>query len=242
LSEANVNAWFLSLKNVVERNDTRWGRIFDLVIQSLIVVSLVTFSMATLPGVSDFERRGLRYVEIATVAIFTLEYVLRVLVADNRLRFVFSFFGLVDLLSILPFFLNLGIDLRAVRAVRLMLLFRAFKLIRYNKAIHRFRRAMRIAREELILFLCAAGLLLYFSAVGIYYFEHTAQPEKFASVFHSLWWALITLTTVGYGDVYPITAGGRIFTFFVLLVGLGVISVPSGLVAAALTKARETED
>jgi voltage-gated potassium channel len=85
-------------------------------------------------------------------------------------------------------------------------------------------------------------ILLFLAAVGIYYFENQAQPERFRSVFHSLWWAVATLTTVGYGDVYPITAGGRIFTFFVLLIGLGIVSVPAGLVSSALSKAREFEN
>ena len=103
-------------------------------------------------------------------------------------------------------------------------------------------KALIIAREEIILFVAVAAILLWIASVGIYHFEHEAQPESFASVFHSLWWAVATLTTVGYGDVYPITTGGRIFTFFVLLIGLGVVSVPAGLVASALSKARELED
>ena len=85
-------------------------------------------------------------------------------------------------------------------------------------------------------------ILLYLAAVGIYYFENPAQPEQFASVFHSLWWAVTTLTTVGYGDVYPVTVGGRVFTFLVLMLGLGVVSVPAGSVASALGKARELEE
>ena len=84
-------------------------------------------------------------------------------------------------------------------------------------------------------------ILLYLAAVGIYHCEYNAQPDAFASVFHSLWWAVITLTTVGYGDVSPMTLGGRIFTFFILLIGLGVVSVPAGLVASGLSKAREME-
>ena len=83
---------------------------------------------------------------------------------------------------------------------------------------------------------------MYLAAVGIYHFEHDAQPGTFQSVFHSLWWAVATLTTVGYGDVYPITVGGRIFTFFILLIGLGVVSVPAGLVASALSKARAMDN
>lgn len=84
--------------------------------------------------------------------------------------------------------------------------------------------------------------MLYISAVGIYYFENSAQPEQFKSVFHSLWWAVITLTTVGYGDVYPITVGGKIFTFVILTIGLGVIAVPTGLIASALTKTLKSDD
>ncbi len=220
-----------TLKCMIENNDTRRGRIFDLVIQSLILLSLVTFSIETLPDLSDPLRRWLRYVEIGTVAVFTMEYLLRIFVADRKLRFVFSFFGLIDLLSILPFYIASGVDLRSARAFRLFRLFRAFKIIRYNKAIRRFHRALLIAREELILYLLLTLMVLYFAAVGIYYCEHEAQPKEFSSIFHSLWWAVATVTTVGYGDVYPVTTGGRIFTFVVLLVGLGVVSVPAGLVS-----------
>ncbi|MEZ6123571.1 MAG: ion transporter [Planctomycetaceae bacterium] len=231
-----------TLKRIIEDNDTRHERIFDFAIQSLIVLSLVTFSIETLPDLSEPVQRWLHYVEIATVVVFTIEYLLRIAVADQKFEFIFSFFGLVDLLSILPFYIASGIDLRSVRAFRLLRLFRAFKLIRYNKAIRRFHRALLIAREELILYLLVTLLLLYFAAVGIYFCENEAQPNEFASVFHSLWWAVATLTTVGYGDVYPVTTGGRIFTFVVLLIGLGVVSVPAGLVASALSKAREMDE
>lgn len=230
------------LKQIVERHDTKAGRAFDLVIQSLIILSLVSFSIETLPSLSPMTIRVLRWIEIVTVAIFTVEYLLRIYVADSKLRFVFSFFGLVDLVAILPFYIAPGLDLRAVRTFRLLRLVRIFKLARYSKAVQRFHRALLIAREELALFMFVTLVLLFLAAVGIYYCENGAQPEKFASVFHSLWWAICTLTTVGYGDVYPVTLGGRLFTFFVLLIGLGVISVPAGIVASALSKAREFEE
>ncbi|MEZ6101716.1 MAG: ion transporter [Pirellulaceae bacterium] len=230
-----------TLRRIIERNDTRRGRIFDLGIQALIVLSLITFSIETLPDLSENAQRWLRYVEIVTVAIFTIEYALRIIVAERKSEFIFSFFGLVDFLSIAPFYIASGVDFRSVRVFRLLRLFRAFKIVRYNKAIQRFHRALMIAREELVLYLLVTTMLLYFSSVGIYYCEHDAQPKEFASVFHSMWWAVATLTTVGYGDVYPVTTGGRIFTFVVLLIGLGVVSVPAGLVASALSKAREME-
>lgn len=229
------------LKNVIEKSNTRLGRIFDLFIQALIIVSLITFSLETLPNLSTNTRRLLRIIEIITVMIFSIEYVLRIAIADRKLKFVFSFFGLIDLFSILPFYLSTGIDLRSIRAFRLLRLFRAFKLVRYSRALQRLHRAMKIAMEELVLYLMVTLMLLFFAAVGIYYFENTAQPEKFSSIFSSLWWSVVTLTTVGYGDVYPITIGGRVFTFVILLIGLGLVSLPAGIISSALTVAREME-
>jgi len=231
----------MTLKRIIEETDTRTGRAFDLFIQALIVVSLVSFSVETLPNLRPETRQFLRYIEIGCIAIFTIEYILRLIVADRKLGFIFSFFGLIDLAAILPFYLATGLDLRAVRALRMLRLIRIFKLVRYSRAIRRFHRAFLIAREELILFFCVTAILLYLSAVGIYYFENAAQPDTFASVFDGLWWAVATLTTVGYGDVYPVTVGGRIFTFLILMMGLGVVAVPTGLIATALAQTRDEE-
>jgi voltage-gated potassium channel len=217
------------LREIIEKSRTTSGRVFDLIIQFLIVLSLLTFSLETLPDLSAETKYFLRQIEILTVSIFTIEYLLRLLVAQEKRAFIFSFYGLVDLLAILPFYVTSGIDLRGIRALRLVRLFRILKLARYSQAINRFHRALTIAKEEIVLFLCVTAILLFLAAAGIYYFEYQAQPQVFSSVFHSLWWAVATLTTVGYGDVYPITTGGKIFTFFILLIGLGVVSVPAGL-------------
>lgn len=231
-----------TLKQVVEDSDTKAGKTFDLFIQAVIVISLVSFTIETLPDLSPTTRTFLRGIEIVSVTIFTVEYLARVLVASNRPAFIFSFFGIIDLLAILPFYLGMGLDLRSLRAFRLLRLVRIFKLARYSAAARRFHRAFLIAKEELALFLFATLIIIYLAAVGIYHFENPAQPEAFSSVFHSLWWAVSTLTTVGYGDIYPVTAGGKIFTFFILAAGLGIVSIPAGLVASALAKAREMED
>ncbi len=224
---------------LVDSTDHLSGKIFTFVIQFLIIVSLVSFSLDTLPDLSSRTKHILHIIEVITVSIFTAEYLLRIYTAEKKLRFIFSFYGLVDLIAILPFYIATGFDLRSVRIFRLFRLLRILKLFRYNQAINRFHRALIIAKEELILFGFIAIIMLYLSAVGIYYFEHAAQPEQFQSVFHSLWWAVTTLTTVGYGDMYPITTGGKIFTFFVLMIGLGMVAVPIGLVASALSSVRD---
>ena len=226
----------MQLKRIIEENDTTAGKAFDLFIQFLIVLSLVSFCIESLPNLGKNTKWILNTTEVIIVAIFTLEYLLRLFVADKKLKFVFSFYALIDLIAILPFYVARGIDLRSIRVFRLFRLIRAFKIFRYSKAIQRFKNAFLEVKEELILFLVATGFLLFIAAVGIYYFENPAQPEQFKSIFHCLWWAVATLTTVGYGDIYPITAGGKIFTSFIVIIGLGIIAVPTGLLASALTK------
>lgn len=205
------------------------------------MLSLVGYSIQTLPNLSDETRSVLRAFEALAIVLFTIEYLLRIAVAENRVQYVFSFFGIVDLLAILPFYLSTAVDLRSLRAFRLLRLVRILKIARYSRSLRRFHIALDIAKEDIVLYLFGTVLLLFLSAVGIHYFEGATQPEAFGSVFHSLWWAVTTLTTVGYGDTYPITVGGKLFTFAVLLVGLGVISVPAGLVASAFGQARQLE-
>ena len=233
---------FLKLKQIIESSDTRAGKAFDLFIQALILLSLVSFSLETLPDLSEDFRRFLLNTELVLVVIFSVEYLLRLWVAERKAGFVFSFFGLIDLLAILPFFLSAGVDLRSLRVLRMLRLFRILKLVRYSTAVRRFHKAFMLVREELILFGFVTLIILYLAAVGIYHFENEAQPEVFSSVFHSLWWAVITLTTVGYGDLYPVTLGGRVFTFFILMIGLSIVAVPTGLIASALSKAREDDE
>ncbi len=230
-----------AIRTVLEDTDRPSGKVFAFTIQFLIIVSLVTFSIDTLPNLEQRTKDILRLAEVITVGIFTAEYLLRIAVSKAPMKYVLSFYGLVDLAAILPFYVAAGLDLRSVRVLRLPRLVRILKLLKYNRAIKRFHRALIIAREELILFGFVAIILLYLSAVGIYYFERAAQPEEFGSVLHSLWWAVTTLTTVGYGDMYPVTAGGKLFTFIVLMIGLGIVAIPTGLFASALTKVRDEE-
>ena len=232
----------MRIAEIVWKSDTAAGRAFDLIVLALIVYSMITLSIETLPDLSDASAQFLRISEVVVTLLFTGEYILRVITSEKKLEYIFSFYGIIDFLAIVPFYLSLGIDLRGLRAFRLFRIFRILKIARYSKAMKRFGKALVLAREEAVLFIFVTAILLFLSAVGIYYFEHQAQPEQFKSIPHSLWWAVATLTTVGYGDVYPITAGGRVFTFLILMIGLGIVAVPAGLVAAALSKVRDDEE
>lgn len=230
------------IKSIVEYNNNKLSRSFAFFIQFLIVLSVITFSIETIPNLKPQTRVILNSIEIFCVTIFTIEYIARIYVADKKFKFIFSFFGLIDLFAILPFYLSFGVDLRSLRVLRMFRLFRLLKLVRYNKAMRHFTKAMLMAKEQIILFMAITLVLIYFAAVGIYYFENEAQPEHFSSIFDSLWWSIITLTTVGYGDVYPVTMGGRIFTFFILLIGLGIVAIPTGIISSSLTKVFDLTD
>lgn len=229
------------IKKIIDDSSTLPGKIFNCLIHILIIVSIVSFSIETIPDLNPLLQNVLKKSEVIIVIIFSIEYLLRIWISDKKLKYIFSFYGLIDLLAILPFYFSSNIDLRSIRVFRLFRIIRSLKLLKYSNAIENFRKAFKDIKEELILFFIASTIILYVSAAGIYFFENPAQPEQFKSIFHSLWWALATLTTVGYGDIYPITVGGRIFTYFILMIGLGVIAIPTGLIASALTKISEAE-
>ena len=211
---------------------------FIYLIQTLIIFSVLSFSIETLPDVNRKVKLFLSYTETIIVIIFTLEYIVRIY--TSNFKYVLSFFGLIDLLAILPFYITLGaIDVRALRIFRLFRIFRLLKLLKFTSAIKKFQNAFNEIKRELIIFSVFAIFLLYLSSVGIYYFENNAQPEVFKSVFHSFWWSVTTLTTAGYGDMVPITSGGKIFSSVILFIGIGIVSVPAGLLASALTNSKK---
>jgi voltage-gated potassium channel len=238
----SVGVMLKKLRSVVEESDSRLGLLFNLSVQFTIVVSLVVVSIETLPGLDERYLELLQNIELIVVCLFTLEYFLRLLVAPKKMEFVFSFWGMIDLLAILPYYLlffGFGFELIMLRAFRLLRIVRILKLARYSKSIARLGMALSIAKEDLILALGGASIMLFVASFGIYQFENMAQPDKFSSVFDSLWWALATLTTVGYGDIYPITFGGKVFTGVILMIGLGVVALPAAIITSALTEARK---
>ncbi len=228
-------------QNYLSNNKLLNSPFFEGFIILLIIYSVVCYSIETLPDLSDSITDFLTFSEAIVVAIFTFEYLYRIWSAEERVKFIFSFFGLIDLIAIAPFYFAPMLDLETLRLVRLLRLARLLKLTRYSKALNRFALSINDSKEELLIFMLASFVMLYLAAVGIYHFEHEAQPEVFRSIFDCLWWSIATLTTVGYGDIYPITFGGRLFTFSILMLGLGLIAVPTGIIASSLSTLRKQD-
>ena len=231
-SVTRLRMFKIKLRNILDES-----KIFNIIMQLLIVASIIQVVMETMPSIKYRYENLWHILEIIFVTIFSLEYLLRIYCARSKVKFIFSFYGIIDLLAILPSILSFGyFDFRFLWSLRILRVFRVFKLMRYTKASKRILNAFKDTKEELTIFVILSMILLFVSSTGIYFFENEVQPETFKSIPHSFWWAVATLTTVGYGDIYPITVGGKIFTFFILMIGLGIISVPSGLFASAFSK------
>jgi len=238
--------WRKHVRTALDGRHPGLGHRVELSLHALILYSALSMGIETLPHLPGWAATALSVSEVVVVAAFSIEYVLRLVTSPAPGAYARSFFGIVDLLAIAPFYLGLvfigvGIDLRAIRALRLVRLARLLKLARYTSAIDRLAAAWRVVKEEVIVFGMVAMIVLYVCALVIFQFEHDAQPEAFGSIFDAMWWAAVTLTTVGYGDVYPVTAVGRIFTVLMLFVALGIIAIPTGLVASALSAIRAKE-
>jgi len=208
----------------------------------LILVSIVTFSIETLPDLTAQQIALISNIELGIIFLFSAEYITRIFLAEKWHKYVFSFYGVIDIVALLPSILFPGGQSMMIRTIRLFRVLRLLKLARYHKAIGRLSKAINEIKEELVVFVFCSCILVFLAAVGIYHFEHEAQPEVFATIFDCIWWSVASLSTVGYGDIYPVTQGGRIFTIVVLMVGLGVIAVPAGLLASALSSIRNQKD
>lgn len=221
------------LRTIVE------GSVFTGIIQFLILASAVVFVIESDRQQLERDSYATHFIvlDVVFLVLFSIEYALRVYIEPKKRDFVFSFYGLIDLIAILPsLFLVPGF--RVLRILRFLRIFRIFKATRFILAVDRLGAALREIQQELLALVILSLMFVYLAACGIHFFERNAQPEAFGSILDSMWWSVVTLTTIGYGDVYPTTSGGRLFTALVALVGVGLIAIPSGLLASALTEAR----
>ena len=215
------------------------GNTFSGIIQLLILASAVVFVIESDREHLEADPYATHFIvaDIIFLVLFSIEYILRVYIEPRKQDFIFSFYGIIDLIAILPsLFLVPGF--RVLRILRFLRIFRIFKATRFILAVDRLTAALREIYQELLALVILSLMLVYLAACCIHYFEKDVQPEKFGSILDSMWWAVVTLTTVGYGDVFPVTSGGKIFTAFVTLIGVGLIAIPAGLLASVLIKAR----
>ncbi|MCC1493923.1 ion transporter [Cognatishimia sp. F0-27] len=220
-------------------NEPASSRFWRLASLGLILISLVVITLESVPEIRAGREILFRQIENGFIAIFAVEYFLRAALAGRPWRYVLSFWGLVDLLAWLPALVFVSPQFVVLRALRVLRIFHLLRLPAFDAASKRLLLAMSRTKEALALFAILGFVTIFLAAVGIYVFEHEAQPEVFASIPHALWWAVVTLTTVGYGDAYPITLAGRLFTTAIVFIGLAIIAIPTGIVTAALLAADE---
>ncbi len=218
--------------------------LFEKFIYILIAVNVIAMILESHESVHLQYDVVFQIFETISIIIFSGEYLYRIYLGYKNKglqgvsKYIFSTFGLIDLISILPFYLNrfISIDGRFLRILRLFRLTRIFKLGRESASLKLFVKALSAVRSELKFTLFLSVLMILFSASAIYYLEHDTQPEKFSSITESIWWATISLATVGYGDVYPITVGGKIFASIVSLIGIGIVAIPTGIISASFVE------
>jgi voltage-gated potassium channel len=216
----------------------------DKFIYILIIANIIAMIAESHISIREIYFKEFYIFEALSICIFSIEYTYRIFHAYKKSKmkgaigYITSIFGIIDLISIIPFFLNqfTKIDGRFLRILRLFRLTRIFKLGRDSESLKLFVKALSAVRSELKFTLFLSILTILFSASAIYYLENTAQPEKFSSISESIWWATVSLATVGYGDVYPITVGGKIFASIISLVGIGIVAIPTGVISASFVE------
>ncbi len=223
------------------------SHLFDTLIIGLILLNVAAVILESVASIQAEYGEALRTFELISVAIFSAEYLLRMwsVTADpqyaqpvrGRLRFAVKPLPLIDLLAILPYYLMLaGVDLRVVRTLRILRLLRVAKLGRYDKALRVIGRVIRHKKEELVLTISVLLILLVISSALMYHAEHAAQPDNFPDIPTTMWWSIVTLTTVGYGDVYPITGIGRLLAAVISVFGIGMVALPAGIIGSGFVE------
>lgn len=224
-----------------DKGDISW--VIDFFLMMLIGLNVLAFILETVESIYALSPTFFLYFEYFSVLIFTVEYIMRIWTADlkegyenpilGRVKFSLSPLALIDLLAILPFYLPLmGVDLRFLRILRMFRLLRLLKFARYIAALEVMGDVMKRQKEALIMSVVLLFFLLLFSSSMMYFVENEAQPERFSSIPATMWWGIATITTVGYGDLYPITNFGKAIAGIIVIIGIGMIALPTGILVS----------
>lgn len=246
----NLKRKIYSLVEVVSYDDLKTPKIdpFDIFIIVLIALNMLAVILETVDPVYQAAPRIFGYFEIFSVIIFTIEYILRVWSCTinekynhpitGRIKFILSPLALIDLFAFLPFYIPMVIpaDLRFLRGIRLLRLIRVLKFGRYSEVVRLFGRVFKAKTAELFTAIFLIFVLLIISSSILYYVERDAQPDKFSSIPQAMWWGVVTLTTVGYGDIFPITSMGKFLASVISLLGIGLFALPTGILSAGFVE------
>ena len=226
------------LHEIIFEADTPKGKLFDVVLMWAILLSVGVVFLESVPSISAAYSEELRIAEYVFTALFTVEYVLRLYSVKKQMSYAFSFFGLVDLLSILPTFVEIllpgAASLRVVRILRLLRVFRVLKLVGFIKEASFLKDALWGARRKILVFMSTVVVLVTILGTLVYIAE--GEGSGFTSIPRSIYWAIVTVTTVGYGDIAPQTVIGQTLASFIMLIGYAIIAVPTGIVSAEMVK------
>ncbi len=228
------------LWRIIFLSDTRIGRIFDIVLLGLVTLSVLSIILESVDELRLPHATLFWTLEWVFTGIFTLEYLARLWVVRRRWQYAVSFFGLIDLISILPAFLGLLLPgthyLMALRVLRLMRIFRVLKMAEYVGEAGVLMGALQASRRKITLFLTTIVALVLVEGTVVYVLEHDANPD-FANIPQAIYWAVVTITTVGYGDVAPVTVPGKMMASIIMLTGFAIIAVPTGIVTTEIGRA-----
>jgi voltage-gated potassium channel len=236
VSEQTPRSWQLRLREIIFEADTRAGKAFDVGLLICIVLSVLTVMLESVTSFHQEYGEALRITEWVFTGLFTIEYVLRLLTFGHRRGYAVSFFGVVDLLAILPTYLSLFVggaqSLVVIRSLRLLRIFRVLKLVQFLGEARMLQAALKASSRKIVVFLGAVMILVLIVGSFMYLIEGT--ENGFDSIPISIYWAIVTLTTVGYGDIAPHTVMGRVLASLVMITGYGIIAVPTGIVTSEL--------
>lgn len=227
-----------NLYEIIFEADTKEGKVFDVVLLFVILISIALVMLESVPYIREDYNRLLRFLEWTITVIFSIEYILRILIVKKAYKYIFSFYGIIDFLSVIPTYLGLFLigshSLVVIRILRLLRVFRILKLTRYTYAGRTLARAMWASREKISVFIFFVITIVVIVGTVMYLVE--GEPNGFTSIPKSIYWAIVTLTTVGYGDISPQTSLGQFLASVVMILGYAIIAVPTGIVTAEMMK------
>ena len=243
MKDNNAKSFKQKVHEIIFEADTVTGKLFDVILLAAILLSIIGVMLESVNEIDKKYHELIMAFEWGFTILFTIEYFFRIYAVNRSFKYIFSFMGIVDLLAIIPTYLIFIFPavhwMSVIRAIRLIRIFRIFKLSRYLRGAHTMQIALRSSRPKIIVFLLSVMLSVIILGTLMYIIENSARTNGFENIPNSIYWSIITLTTVGYGNIVPMTILGKIVASFIMILGYGIIAVPTGIVTAEFSRKRK---